>query len=186
MGRSSRSSARRDGSQFDLYRVPVDGGVEQRLTTHAAHDDGTDYSRDGAWIYFNSERSGGNDIWRMPHDGAGRNDARAERVTSDDWEDWFPHPSPDGKWLIFRLVPPGHQRAQRSYVAGAVAPAPAPRRQDDARHARNARHVHRGPGHDQRQLVVAGRQGLRVRDVRRGEVNAPDGGALLDVLGART
>ena len=43
----------------------------------------------------------------MPHDGAGQNDARAERVTSDDWEDWFPHPSPDGKWLVFVSFPPG-------------------------------------------------------------------------------
>ena len=98
---------RRDGSQFDLYRIPAAGGAEERLTAHPAHDDGTDYSRDGTWIYFNSERSGGNDIWRMPHDGAGRNDSRAERVTSDDWEDWFPHPSPDGEWLVFVSFPPG-------------------------------------------------------------------------------
>jgi TolB protein len=98
---------RRDGTQFDLYRIAVEGGVEERLTMHPAHDDGTDYSRDGAWIYFNSERGGGNDIWRMPADGAGPNDVRAERITSDDWEDWFPHPSPDGKWLVFVSFPPG-------------------------------------------------------------------------------
>jgi Tol biopolymer transport system component len=98
---------RRDGVQFDLYRVPAAGGAEERLTTNPAHDDGTDYSRDGAWIYFNSERAGGNDIWRMPADGAGPNDARAQRITSDTWEDWFPHPSPDGKWLVFVSFPPG-------------------------------------------------------------------------------
>ena len=23
------------------------------------------------------------------------------RITSDEREDWFPHPSPDGKWLVF-------------------------------------------------------------------------------------
>jgi Tol biopolymer transport system component len=28
-------------------------------------------------------------------------------VTSDAWEDWFPHPSPDGKWLVFVSFPPG-------------------------------------------------------------------------------
>lgn len=106
-GRFLAFVARRDGAQFDLYRIPASGGVEERLTTHPAHDDGTDFSRDGAWIYFNSERGGGNDIWRMPHDGAGPNDGRAERVTSDDWEDWFPHPSPDGQWLVFLSFPPG-------------------------------------------------------------------------------
>lgn len=98
---------RRDGKQFDLYRIALDGGTEERLTTHPAHDDGTDYSRDGAWIYFNSERAGGNDIWRMPAEGAGPNDERAQRVTSDEWEDWFPHPSPDGRWLIFVSFPAG-------------------------------------------------------------------------------
>ncbi len=40
-------------------------------------------------------------------DGAGPNDAKAERITSDDWEDWFAHPSPDGKWLVFLSFPPG-------------------------------------------------------------------------------
>ncbi len=98
---------RRDGTQYDLYRVPADGGAEERLTANPAHDDGPDYTRDGSWIYFNSERAGGNDIWRMPADGAGANDARAERVTSDTWEDWFPHPSPDGAWLVFVSYPPG-------------------------------------------------------------------------------
>jgi Tol biopolymer transport system component len=92
--------ARRDGN-FDIYAIPVEGGEEKRLTTHAGYDDGPDYSPDGRWIYFNSDRSGSWDVWRMPADGAGPNDARAERVTNDEHEDWFPHPSPDGKWLVF-------------------------------------------------------------------------------------
>ncbi len=43
----------------------------------------------------------------MPADGAGPGDQRAERVTSDEWEDWFPHPSPDGKWIVFLSFPKG-------------------------------------------------------------------------------
>lgn len=43
----------------------------------------------------------------MPADGAGANDAKAERVTNDDREDWFPHPSPDGQWLLFLSFPAG-------------------------------------------------------------------------------
>jgi Tol biopolymer transport system component len=36
-------------------------------------------------------------IWRMNADGTGQ-----EQVTSGaDHADWFPHPSPDGKWLAF-------------------------------------------------------------------------------------
>jgi Tol biopolymer transport system component len=92
--------ARRQGN-FDLYDISVDGGSERRLTTHSGYDDGPDYTPDGRWIYFNSDRSGSWDVWRIPSSGAGANDELAERITSDDWEDWFPHPSPDGKWIVF-------------------------------------------------------------------------------------
>jgi TolB protein len=99
-GKTLAYCARRDGN-FDIYSIPLAGGKERRLTTHAGYDDGPDYSPDGKWIYFNSDRSGSWDVWRMPADGAGPNDEKAERVTSDDYEDWFPHPSPDGRWLVF-------------------------------------------------------------------------------------
>ena len=99
-GRWLAYRAKRDDN-FDIYRVPVNGGAEQRLTSHSGYDDGPDYSPDGKWIYFNSNRSGSWDIWRMPADGAGPGDGKAERITSDDYEDWFPHPSPDGKRLVF-------------------------------------------------------------------------------------
>jgi TolB protein len=93
--------AERGDKNFDLYRVPVKGGKEERLTSDPGHEDGADYSPDGKWIYFNSDRTGGFDIWRIPAKGAGKNDKNAQRITSDDYEDWFPHPSPDGKWLVF-------------------------------------------------------------------------------------
>ncbi len=96
----------RDGN-FNLFRVAVTGGNEQRLTSKKSYDDGPDYSPDGKWIYFNSDRSGSWDIWRMPAAGAGPDDKKAERVTSDELEDWFPHPSPDGKWLVFLSFPHG-------------------------------------------------------------------------------
>ena len=34
-------------------------------------------------------------------------DANAQQVTFDDVEDWFPHCSPDGKWLVFVTFPKG-------------------------------------------------------------------------------
>jgi regulation of enolase protein 1 (concanavalin A-like superfamily) len=95
------------GGKYNLFRVPVGGGEEQRLTSESPYDDGPDYSPDGKWIYFNSNRSGAWDVWRMPADGAGPGDARAERVTSDEREDWFPHPSPDGKWMLVFSFPQG-------------------------------------------------------------------------------
>ena len=59
-------------------------------------DDGSEYTPDGEWIYFNSTRGGTMDIWRMRPDGSDQ-----EQVTDDELNNWFPHPSPDGKWLVF-------------------------------------------------------------------------------------
>jgi Tol biopolymer transport system component len=85
----------RDGN-FDIYSIPAAGGPETRLTTDPAPDDGPDYAPDGT-LYINSARSGRMQIWRMKPDGSDQT-----RVTDDDaYADWFPHPSPDGKSLIF-------------------------------------------------------------------------------------
>ena len=35
-------------------------------------------------------------IWRMKPDGS-----QQAQITSDDYNNWFPHPSPDGKWIVF-------------------------------------------------------------------------------------
>ena len=40
-------------------------------------------------------------IWRMRPDGSA-----PEQVTDDGFNNWFPHVSPDGKWLVFISFPP--------------------------------------------------------------------------------
>ncbi len=89
--------AKRNGN-FDVYTIPVDGGEERRLTAAEGLDDGCEYTADGTKIYFHSERAGGvPKIFRMNPDGTAQ-----EQVTYDaEYADWFPHPSPDGKWLLF-------------------------------------------------------------------------------------
>ena len=98
-GKSIIMCAQRNDN-FDLYRVPVDGGDEVRLTVSPGYDDGPDFSPDGKWIYFNSDRSGSWDVWRIPAAGAGPDDKNAEQITRDEYEDWFPHLSPNGKQMI--------------------------------------------------------------------------------------
>jgi TolB protein len=84
-------------NEYDIYTIPVEGGEETRLTAAPGLDDGPEYSPDGKTIFFNSERSGLMKIWRMNADGSDQ-----QQVTTDkDYADWFAHPSPDGKWLVF-------------------------------------------------------------------------------------
>ncbi len=79
----------------DLYAIPTAGGAATRLT-HGGNNDGAEYTPDGQWLYFNSDRSGTMQIWRM-HPGGGA----PERVTDDDSNDWYPHVAPDGKQIVF-------------------------------------------------------------------------------------
>jgi Tol biopolymer transport system component len=88
-------TALRDG-EWDIYAIPVRGGEEQRLSICPGLDDGPDYAPDGEFIYYNSFCSGTMEIWRMRSDGSG-----AEQLTSDIHSNWFPHPSPDGRWVVF-------------------------------------------------------------------------------------
>jgi TolB protein len=94
-GKTLAYCAERNGA-FDIYTIPATGGEETRLTTADGLDDGPDYTADGNFIYFNSIRTGKMKIWRMKPDGSDQ-----EQVTFDEYNDWFAHPSPDGKWLIF-------------------------------------------------------------------------------------
>jgi Tol biopolymer transport system component len=87
--------ARRDG-EYDVYTIPAAGGDETRLTTAPGLDDGPDYAPDGR-IWFNSVRTGVMKIWRMDPDG--RNQTQMTR--NEEYADWFPHPSPDGRHVVF-------------------------------------------------------------------------------------
>jgi Tol biopolymer transport system component len=93
--------------KYHMYRVSLNGGAEEQLTSVGDYDDGPEYTPDGKWIYFNSIRSGGWDVWRVPANGGGPNDAKAERITNDDLQDWFPHISPNGKQMLVFSFPKG-------------------------------------------------------------------------------
>jgi hypothetical protein len=82
--------------EFDVYTIPVSGGVETRLTSAPGLDDGPEYAPDGKLIYFNSVRTGTMQIWRMRTDGTSQ-----EQVTDDGLNNWFPHLSPDGRSMVF-------------------------------------------------------------------------------------
>ncbi len=89
------------GRGYEIFGMGVDGDPERPLAPGKGTSDSPDYSADGRWIYFNTNRSGNSEIWRIP----ASKDGKAERVFGDDRENWAPRPSPDGKWLIFLSYP---------------------------------------------------------------------------------
>lgn len=106
-----RSPGQGQPNNLDIYRIASDGsGTEQRLTTAAGVDDGPEYTPDGKYIYFNSVRTGTMQIWRMAADGSNQ-----EQITKDDFNNWFPHISPDGRSIAIISFPKDIDPADHPY-----------------------------------------------------------------------
>ena len=86
---------------YNIYKASIKDGKETKLTNFiSGHVDGPEYSPDGKYIYYNSTESGTMQLWRMSPTGLNR-----EQITFDEWNNWFPHISPDGKWILFLSFP---------------------------------------------------------------------------------
>jgi TolB protein len=93
---------RGEAKGYNIYKANIKTKVETQLTTFTVgHVDGCEYSPDGKYIYYNGSQSGTMQLWRMKADGTGQ-----EQLTFDDNNDWFPHISPDGKWILYISFPP--------------------------------------------------------------------------------
>ncbi|MDZ7859014.1 transporter [Sphaerotilus sp.] len=101
-----RASAEGLGYDYSLCTVPAHGGEDRVLLRPGVPVDGPEYSPDGAWIYFNGEigahTPGHSQLFRMRPDGQG-----VEQLTHDARVNWFPHLSPDGRWMLYLSYPPG-------------------------------------------------------------------------------
>ncbi len=95
-----------DGVRTNIYTVPTAGGADAQLTDDAFPDDGAEFSPDGEWLNFNSERGsttrGHAQLFRMRPDGSG-----VEQLTHDERVNWFPHVSPDGSRIVYLSFPTG-------------------------------------------------------------------------------
>ena len=87
---------------FNVYKKNINGGAEVQLTFNKkSHVDGPEYSPDGKYIYYNADETGTMQVWRMKPDGSNK-----EQITFDEYHNWFPHISPDGKWIVILSFPP--------------------------------------------------------------------------------
>ncbi|MEU3985261.1 hypothetical protein AB0F77_35235 [Streptomyces sp. NPDC026672] len=78
----------------------------RRLDTGRGHSDGAEFTPDGEWILLNTEAftdaPGHAQLARIRPDGSG-----FERLRTSGDVDWFPHMSPDGRYVTFVAFPPG-------------------------------------------------------------------------------
>jgi hypothetical protein len=90
-------------ARANVFTIGADGRGLTQVTDDDAPADGCEYSPDGAWLYFNTERFDGHaQIARIRPDGGG-----LEQLTDDDHVNWFPHPAPAGRFAYYLAYPPG-------------------------------------------------------------------------------
>ncbi len=100
-----------DGGHENLYVAEVETGKIHRITNSPSVDSRGRWSHDGRWIYFDSDRTGRSEIWKMP-DGGGR----AIQVTANGGTN--PLESPDGKYVYYGKESGGSSYVWRIPVAG--------------------------------------------------------------------
>lgn len=97
-GRTLAFAGRPEGNA-DIFLAPAQGGPARRLTSHPAQDDLPSWSGDGQWLYFTSDRTGRDEVWKTLADGS----REAVRITRNGGR--FQRESPDGRHLYF--IKPG-------------------------------------------------------------------------------
>jgi len=83
--------------------IPTDGPVSVDRATQVTMGNQTvesmTLSPDGRWLYFDSDRSGNADIYRMPLGGG-----EPQQLTTSPADDFSPNVSPDGRWVAFHSL----------------------------------------------------------------------------------
>ncbi len=77
-GRSVAYVAQDEDGHWDVYVIDAAGGQPRRLTPDPSDEDLPSWSRDGRWVYYQSNRSGRSEVWRMPAAGGD-----AQQITHD-------------------------------------------------------------------------------------------------------
>ncbi len=132
------------GETSNLAAIPLQRGRSVSLrdakpiTSGSQVIEGFSVSPDGAWLVFDSNRNGNQDIWRMPVDGS----SPPEVLSAGPEDEFQPNYSPDGKWIGFHATRSGSVRdlylmpstgGQRSRIEVATPNNLAPRFSPDGR-----------------------------------------------------
>jgi len=95
------------GGPGRLGLMAANGGRVTVVDTGAGHLDGPEWSPDGDWIYFNTERwaskPGHAQLARVPSEHLSAD--KVERLISTNTVDWFPHLAPNGRLAVYLQYP---------------------------------------------------------------------------------
>jgi Tol biopolymer transport system component len=94
-GRSIAFDSRGDDGHFDVWTIGVDGSGLRQVTRDPADDNAPSWSRDGRFIYFSSNRTGRDEIWRVAAVGGAE-----QRITQEGGA--IPFESLDGRTLYYK------------------------------------------------------------------------------------
>lgn len=92
--------AEKSETNTQLFYAHVDGSNRFQLTHGEKSSTAADFSPDGKFVFFGSDRSGKRNVFRVPVDGG-----EADKLT--DWKGALTafHVSPNGKWIAFSAAP---------------------------------------------------------------------------------
>ena len=94
---------------MDVFLTTPNGRQPQLLTRSAAHDTAPSWSRDGAWVYFASNREDGNQVWKMRPDPEAvpvrvtRKGGHAALESADGRTLYYAKSSPGNRWSVWQV-----------------------------------------------------------------------------------
>jgi Tol biopolymer transport system component len=90
-------------TRANVFTMSAAGDDYRRITDTEYPADGSEYSPDGRWLYFNTEQfTGQAQLARVPVHGG-----QPQHLRVSDTVDWFPHLSADGGRAAYIAFPPG-------------------------------------------------------------------------------
>jgi len=102
---------RAESKNYHLFVTDVETGTMRRITDHPWSDVNAHWSSDGAWIYFNSDRTGRHEVWKIRASGG-----EPIQITRNGGVN--PFESLDGRYLYFGKEESGVGYVWRMPVAG--------------------------------------------------------------------
>jgi dipeptidyl aminopeptidase/acylaminoacyl peptidase len=96
----------------NIWRAPIPAtgsgsdSAAERVTVGNQNIEGLSLSPDGRWLYFDSNRDGNQDLFRVALSGG-----EPEQLTTNPRDDFYPNVSPDGRFVAFHSVRENGRRA---------------------------------------------------------------------------